>query len=437
MTPPALAIQPAPGKNVHRFGEHLVRAGKITREKLVRALELQEDVGGRLGTNLLELGLVHEEVLLGALGSFHKLDTVDAHKLRRVPRKILRLVPPKIAVRHRLVPVEREGNVLILASADPPSPVLEDEISMLAGCFVRTRVALELRVAGAIEALYGIEQPARLIGLARRLDHQVAARRERGQAEKSDTAASPSSASSPSSIPASLRPAPPRSKTPTNTPTRAASKPAEREARKDGEIEYIELDPESQALLETSQGAAMERATEAEVAIEPETPEDRLADAADALQSTDIRDEIGDVLLDFCAPLFKRRLLLFRRKSAVVGWRGETGDEDLPAEAMRGLEIATDAPSIFLGLQEAGSFWLGPLPGLPANQRIIELLGGEAPRDCLVLPLVLRSRIVGYLYGDNVADGVGEAPVSDLKRLVAKAGLAFEVCILKNKIRLL
>ncbi len=162
---------------------------------------------------------------------------------------------------------------------------------------------------------------------------------------------------------------------------------------------------------------------------------ERLHRAAAELRDVEIRDDIGDVLLGFCAPFFKRRAILVTRKEQIVGWRGE--GEDIEEAKVRAIDIHAHDPSVFLGLTATGSFWLGALPKLEANQILVDGLGGTFPRDCVVLPVTLRSRVVCYLYGDNLEGGVGGAPIAELRRLAAKAGLAFEVYILKNKLRLL
>lgn len=161
--------------------------------------------------------------------------------------------------------------------------------------------------------------------------------------------------------------------------------------------------------------------------------EDRLHSAARAFQQPEIRDEIADVLLEFCAPYF-RRLVLIRRQGRVVGWCGE--GEGMDPEMVRGIEIKADEPSIFLGINES-SFWLGPLPRLPPNESLILGLDGPRPKDCAVLPITLLGKIVCYLYGDNLDGGVDGAPIAELRSLAAKAAVAFELYILKNKIRMI
>ena len=121
------------------------------------------------------------------------------------------------------------------------------------------------------------------------------------------------------------------------------------------------------------------------------------------------------------------------RKERIVGWRAEgPGVEESKVAA---LDFDPRLPSVFLGLREADNFWLGPLPGLPANLQLQAALGGAA-KDCLALPIVLRTKVVAYLYGDNGPGGVAGVPLAALRRLTGKAGLAFEVYLLKNKIRL-
>jgi hypothetical protein len=170
-----------------------------------------------------------------------------------------------------------------------------------------------------------------------------------------------------------------------------------------------------------------------EIPDEVVDPEERLHLASRALQESDIRDEIGDALLAYCAPYSQRRMLLIVRGERIIGWRAE-GDGSNP-RIVRAIEIGTREPSVFFGLLQGVPFFRGPLPPLAPNQNLLFGLGGSPPKECLVLPIVLRERTIAFLYLDNAAEGIGGAPMSQLRRLVAKAGVAFEVYILKNKIR--
>jgi len=165
------------------------------------------------------------------------------------------------------------------------------------------------------------------------------------------------------------------------------------------------------------------------------SPEERLALAADALQGAEMRDDIADAVLDFCEPYFRRRMLLVMRKGAIVGWRGE--GERVDEASVRAISIPVTEPSVFLGLDQGQSFWLGTLPPMPRNQELVLGLGGTHPGECVVLPIVVKTKVVAYLYGDNVDGHVTTAPMGQLRRLMTKAGLAFQVYLLKSKIRLI
>ena len=82
-------------------------------------------------------------------------------------------------------------------------------------------------------------------------------------------------------------------------------------------------------------------------------------------------------------------------------------------------------------------FWLGPLPKMPCNMELVTGLGEDAPKDCFILPITVREKAVCFLYLDNGEEGVGGLPTVDLRRLAAKAGVAFQVYIMKGKIRAL
>lgn len=404
-----------------QFGEFLVREGKLRPEGLKKALEMQAMIGGRLGTNLLELGLITEEALLAALGQHRKTQTVSDLDLQSIPPAVIRLVSPKLARRHHIIPYQLKGRSLLIAAMDPGDALVEDELGLLTSCLTRTVIALELRIHDALERHYRIKQPVRFGALARRLARQ--------------------STPSPATLPETPRPgAILQESAPSADEARPPARP---EARRISPLptepgtakqvrppepvppppQYIELDEEDLALLYASADSG------------PHTAEERLHAAADQLQKTDIRDEIGDVLLAFCAPYFRRRLLLVRRKDQIVGWRGE--GEGIDRESVRGIEIPISEPSVFLGLTESTSFWLGPLPTLPANQALVRGLGRPSPKECVVLPILLRSRVVCFLYGDNGEGGTTGVPMAELRRLVSKAGVAYEVYILKNKIRTL
>ncbi len=513
-----------------RLGERLVQEGRLGQEPLRRALALQKQLGGRLGTQLLEIGAVPEDTLLQALGAQRSTRTASAEQLRRVPPELLRLIPARLARRYEIVPFERQGNTLLIAAMDAGDVLVEDEVRMLSGCMVRTHLALELRIREALGRYYQAQVDVRVSALVRRLasahgarpsasappstiepspapstatgswnlgpppvapkvpdvpelpplssssasfSPSPVARSESGRGAPAPPAEAPAvSWEPPPELPPVSSPAPATAAAPAPTAeSPAALAPAQRP--RDSAVDlpaltYIEIDEAEEAALRrqhdagageaelaapaevppperipaaeppetTTPQASVAPPAEAATAEPPEAPvEERLAVVAEALQGAVIRDDIADAILDFCAPYLRRRALLIHRSDRILGWRGEGPGVDEPA--LRQLEISPRDPSVFLSLSHAASFWLGPLPSLPANQALLGCLGTSPPKDCLVLPVMVRSKIVCSLYGDNLGAGVATVPLAECKRLLAKTALAFEVYILKNKIRLL
>jgi hypothetical protein len=420
------------------FAEWLLTEGLLTRDGVRRALEAQRSRQGRLDTEILDLGLMGESALLGALGHFRRSRTVAGSVLEFASPTALRMITPRIASRLGVVPFKLEGKTLSVATLTPGDLLVEDEIAQQTGCMVASFVTLEIRFVEALHRHYQAPITSRYAGLLRRL----AGAREA-------TAARAPRALDRAEMPDEAPPLPPR-RTSRDDEARAA-----RLAGTDSDVLELSADELSQfpslrqaAAARADAPAAGARAADtqpvesedddAETAstrgpgdeLEPET---LLASAALALQNAEMRDDIADAMLGFCAPLFRRRVMLVLRKDAIVGWRGEGVGVD--RAAVRAVEIPVNEPSVFSGLLRGVEFWLGPLPEMPRNSELALALGKPRPRDCYILPVRLKDKPICFLYGDNLEAGVGGLPIAELKRLAAKAGLAFQVYLLKGKIR--
>lgn len=459
-----------------RLGEILLADGVLTPERLRKVLETQGLLGGRFGTNVLELGFASEETLLAALARQRNVKTVSAAELRGIPPAVVKIVSEKLAKRYKIVPFRLDGKNLFLASVDPEDLLVQDEVGFLTGCKAQTFVGLEFRIAEALERCYRIPKPRRMAALAQRL----------ARTAEAVTAAPPAEALKPSA-PAPVVPRPAPAPPPPASPflageaetrgTIAPEPPAAAEpptappppARRAPVLE-IELGAEDLSRIFAPKGdepsASFEPPTFEEMPFGPPTapppapeppapaepadeeppapveepapeiptdPESRLEYFARELQAADLRDEIGDAVLGFAGAFYRRCALLVLRKDRWVGWRAE--GEGVDPSLIRQVDIGVADPSVLLGLREASQMWLGPLPPMPKNLEIVAALGGAPPKDCLVLPIALRGKVACYLYVDNGAGSVGGGPVAEMRRLVFKAGLAFEVYILRNKIR--
>jgi len=393
---------------------------------------------GRLDTEIIDLQLMSESATLDALGKFKRSRIVSGRELEYASPSALRMLTPRIASRLGVVPFKLEGRTLSVATLDPGDLLVEDEIAQQTGCMVASFVALEIRFVEALNRHYQAPITARYAGLVKRLSGAREPLKETPRRHSVDEA---------DAIPLSnTAPQTPHRVGETKRPP--APKPAD----------ALELSAEERDLFPSLRGEEAEAAADpggisGEVVLvredQPPAPappaasappaeaetglETLLAAASHAMQNVEMRDDIADAMLGFCAPIFRRRMMLVQRGSTILGWRGEGAGVD--QRAIRAISIPADEPSVFSGLLKGVEFWLGPLPTMPHNADLTMALGGSSPKDCYLMPVKVRDRVVCFLYGDNQDAGVGGLPLAELRRLAGKAGLAFQIYLLKGKIR--
>ncbi|NJL29949.1 MAG: hypothetical protein HC897_19665 [Thermoanaerobaculia bacterium] len=148
---------------------------------------------------------------------------------------------------------------------------------------------------------------------------------------------------------------------------------------------------------------------------------------------TDARG-IAEVVLSFIAQSFTRcAVFRVRQNQQVAGWLGR--GQGIDPERLAGVQFRLDQPSIFQNLEPGVGFYLGPLAPMPIHRLIAAAWGGELPRECVLVPVRLGEHLLCVLYGDRGDKGLRGLRTEQLQRLAQKAALAFELCILRNKIQ--
>ncbi|MCS7253899.1 MAG: type II secretion system ATPase GspE [Armatimonadetes bacterium] len=137
------------------IGELLIRLGKLSREKLEEALKLQAQSSGdkRLGELLVELGYCTEDDVVEALSIQTGLPIVNLREERVDPDAIM-LLPPEVAYRHMVLPIERRDSVLKVAIADPLDIAAEDALRFITGLNVEPYLARPSEIKSLIEQHY-------------------------------------------------------------------------------------------------------------------------------------------------------------------------------------------------------------------------------------------------------------------------------------------
>src|SRR5688500_13816942 len=151
-----------------RLGELLVAARLLDPEQIERALRAQVLWGGRLGTNLIELGLLDLDGISRALGRKHNLPSALARHFEKADRELQDRLPVDIARQWSVVPLLHVGAQKKIAIA-VLDPLPRQALRQLADAFLCTpaslvvSVAAEMRVRYHLERVYGIERAKRFL----------------------------------------------------------------------------------------------------------------------------------------------------------------------------------------------------------------------------------------------------------------------------------
>lgn len=125
-----------------RVGRILLVERSITEEQLKQALRRQRDVGGRIGSRLLELGFVDERTLVKALQKNLGVKGVIISDYPLEP-DVLNLISPDTARAYGVIPLKREGKMLYLAMVNPKDVQAQEDIRFRTGYDIVPLVAVE------------------------------------------------------------------------------------------------------------------------------------------------------------------------------------------------------------------------------------------------------------------------------------------------------
>lgn len=137
-----------------RLGDILVERGKISREKLEETLEtLPRQHRELLGDLLVARGYITMADLAEALALQNGYRYVKLSDVQLDP-SLARLIPERLAQLNRLVPIEKKGNTLVVAMADPSHSFVLDSIQLKTGLTIEPCIAIEQEVLEALQKLY-------------------------------------------------------------------------------------------------------------------------------------------------------------------------------------------------------------------------------------------------------------------------------------------
>ena len=139
----------------NRLGELLVREKLISLQQLRKAQDEQKRSGQNLGYTLAKLGFISDGEITTFLSSQYRLPAINLDEYE-IDGDVIKLVAKEVCEKHRIIPVSRSGQSLIVAMSDPTNLNAIDDIKFLSGYNVEPVVASETSIQAAIERYFNV-----------------------------------------------------------------------------------------------------------------------------------------------------------------------------------------------------------------------------------------------------------------------------------------
>lgn len=378
-----------------KLGELLIKEGVITKDQLDEALKCHTFFGIKLGSSLIELGFIQEDVLVNLLSRKLGIPAVSHSEIFDVPTDVIDRLSPAVAEKFRVIPVRLENKRLYVAMSDPTDFKAQEELSFITGNIIVPLIAPEVHILQALEKYYAVARDYRYVCVSTELQK----RKERQALDWSDGLVA---GESKFAFSADV------SDSGSGNDLLNVSIPIDLSATNPLNVSN------SQQL---SQKQTLELYTIDKLSLDFSTAQNR--------------DDVADIFIKYLGQEFAKCALLTIRGNCAVGWRAVNCEKQIHDFEVMVLDItkSSELSEILFGKHH----FLGALSHTPANAPMISALNLGFNDTVLSLPVVMNERVVAMLVVSS--DGVSlQQRLGELQKLVHKASLAFQILVLKNKL---
>ncbi|MBN2574838.1 MAG: hypothetical protein JXP73_09760 [Deltaproteobacteria bacterium] len=353
-----------------RLGEILVQLGLLTPEQLKGVLDSRDLFGGRIGTQIVQRGLLDTDQISEGLGRQMRMPAALQRHFDKADPAVVAMLKPNLAARYMAIPLvaARSGvKRIVVAMATPQDMLVVDDVAFALGARVEPMISAELAIARNLKRLYNVE-----VNLSR--------------PARADTPANPSRSPASHEFPAPAGPVLP--------PFPSASEPA--------------------------------AADSAPVLAPPLDAAVSLEDAVHRLSVCEHRDQIADILIDFMLPRFGCGIIFLLREGSAQAWRGYA--QGIDARAVETVNFPMSVPSMFRLAQQRAATFRGPPPpeGSHLHAQIWKYLQCQVPTEVVVIPIAIAERVVILVYAHGSDGGrLPESYVQELQAMCTAAGSSF------------
>jgi hypothetical protein len=154
------------------------------------------------------------------------------------------------------------------------------------------------------------------------------------------------------------------------------------------------------------------------------------------LNNPELQGGVPLLVLRFASEFVNRAIVFTIQDQNISGFGqfGITGGTISGNDRIRAIHFSQESGSIFdepLRTGQPAKF--SPIP-TPVDSNLFEQLGDGIPDEVFVGPLISKSQVIGFLYGDNLPD---KKPIGDIEPLaifLAQAGISMEKSLLERQL---
>lgn len=135
------------------IGELLVRKNLINIDQLEKAKREQKQAGGSFTSTLVKMGYVKDKDLTSFISEQTGVPAIDLDEFE-IEEEALKALPKDLCLKHKVFPISKSGNVLVVAFADPSNLFIKDDVQFISRCKVEVVLASEISIERAISKYY-------------------------------------------------------------------------------------------------------------------------------------------------------------------------------------------------------------------------------------------------------------------------------------------
>lgn len=363
-----------------KLGTLLLRNAAIGLSQLEAALRNQVLYGGRLGTNLVELGFIDLELLSSYLAELSGYPIATPTLLEEIDKSLVDKLGSDTAHRLRAIPLGYVGehkDTVAVAVVEPTHADILEELSQKFGKPITPYVVPELRALYYLEKHFGLPRRARFIrtGRADTQEPQSPEQERRKQQPPAGIVMPP---------PFTLEP---------------------RRRRSSSQISPISAERSSSTALTLSYGATCEK-----------------------IDTAEHRDQIADALCEYAKGRLDALLVFLIRDGNALGWRGYLSQPELQKTPIEELSLPLGGASTLQSAHDAGETFVGgpQSAAKPVETALWTAIGANPePVEVAVIPVVVKQRAVNLIYAHVIGGPPPAQLVTELSDLAARCATTY------------